>query len=121
MVQFRKSKKVGPFRFTLTPRGISTSAGAGPIRVSRGADGKVRRTISAPGTGIYDTKVVGGKKRNARTKSPTPTTSVAAARRYEHDGRSMTRAETVAWSTLFALTLPGYVFLGWLVWQLASA
>ena len=119
MVQFRKSKKVGPFRFTLTPRDVSTSAGVGPIRVSRGADGKVRRTISAPGTGIYDTKVVGGKKRKARTKA-TPTTAVAPAGWYEHDGRSMTRAETVAWSTLLALTVPGYIFLGWLVWQLTS-
>lgn len=60
MVQFRKSKKVGPFRFTLSKRGISTSAGAGPLRVSRGADGKYRRTVRIPGTGLSDTKVVGG-------------------------------------------------------------
>lgn len=60
MVGFRKSKKVGPFRFTLSKRGISTSAGAGPLRISRGADGKYRRTVRVPGTGLYDTKVVGG-------------------------------------------------------------
>jgi hypothetical protein len=58
-VQFRKSKKVGPFRFTLSNRGLSTSAGAGPLRFSRGADGKVRRTIRVPGVGLYDTKVIG--------------------------------------------------------------
>jgi hypothetical protein len=59
MVQFRKSKKVGPFRFTLTKRGFSTSAGAGPLRISKGADGKLRRTLRVPGVGLYDTKVIG--------------------------------------------------------------
>lgn len=69
MVQFRKSKSFGPFRITATKRGISTSFGAGPIRLSRGADGKTRRTIRAPGTGIFDTKVIGGKaKKRAKGK-----------------------------------------------------
>ena len=58
MVRYRRSKKIGPFRITLTQRGVSTSVGAGPFRISKGADGKVRRTIRVPGTGIYDTKVV---------------------------------------------------------------
>jgi len=57
-VQFRKSKSLGPFRFTLTNRGLSTSVGAGPLRLSRGADGKVRRTVRVPGAGIYDSKVI---------------------------------------------------------------
>ena len=65
MVQFRKSKKVGPFRFTVSQRGISASAGAGPLRISRGADGKVRRTVRIPGTGIYDVKVVGQQPQRA--------------------------------------------------------
>ena len=59
MAQFRKSKKVGPFRFTVTKRGLSTSFGGGPLRLSRGADGKVRRTLRVPGVGVYDTKVIG--------------------------------------------------------------
>jgi hypothetical protein len=58
MVQYRRRKKVGPFRFTVSQRGISTSFGAGPLRISKGADGKIRRTIRIPGAGIYDTKVV---------------------------------------------------------------
>jgi Protein of unknown function (DUF4236) len=66
MVQYRKNKKVGPFRLTVSQRGISTSVGAGPVRVSRGADGRVRRTVRVPGTGIYDTKVVGGPTRQVR-------------------------------------------------------
>lgn len=59
MVQFRKSKKVGPFRFTLSKRGIGASLGAGPLRVGIAPDGKVRRTVRLPGTGIYDVKVIG--------------------------------------------------------------
>ena len=69
MVQYRKSKKVGPFRLTVSQRGISTSVGAGPLRISRGADGKVRRTVRVPGTGIYDTKVVGGQSRSPASPS----------------------------------------------------
>jgi Protein of unknown function (DUF4236) len=66
MVQYRKRKKVGPFRFTVSQRGTSTSVGAGPLRFSLGADGKVRRTVRVPGAGIYDTKVIG-----ERTADPT--------------------------------------------------
>jgi hypothetical protein len=53
---FRKSKKVGPVRFTLSERGLSTSVGAGPFRISRGVDGRTRRTVRIPGTGLYDTR-----------------------------------------------------------------
>ncbi|TCN51762.1 uncharacterized protein DUF4236 [Rhodococcus sp. SMB37] len=77
MAQFRKSKKLGPIRITASKRGLSTSVGAGPLRVSRGADGKTRRTVRVPGTGVYDTKVVGGKKSapqrsNSGSAAPTP-------------------------------------------------
>ena len=57
-MRYRRSKKIGPFRITMTQRGVSTSVGAGPFRISKGADGKVRRTVRIPGTGIYDTRVV---------------------------------------------------------------
>jgi hypothetical protein len=65
VVRYRKSKKVGPFRITLTQRGLSTSVGKGPLRISKGADGKVRRTVRIPGTGIYDTRVVSQAPRKA--------------------------------------------------------
>lgn len=71
MVQFRKSKKIGPVRVTVSKKGISGSVGAGPVRVSKGADGKVRRTLRIPGTGVYDTKVVGQPQRGADTGRPT--------------------------------------------------
>jgi hypothetical protein len=79
MVQYRKSKKVGPFRLTVSQRGISTSVGDGPLRVSRGADGKVRRTVRVPGTGIYDTQIVGGQ-RQASPASAQPNIPVQLAK-----------------------------------------
>jgi hypothetical protein len=41
---FRRSKRLGPFRLTLSKRGLGVSAGAGPVRVGRSATG--RRTTS---------------------------------------------------------------------------
>lgn len=43
---FRKSKKVGPFRFTLTNKGVSGSAGAGPVRVGRSSTGRRSKSIN---------------------------------------------------------------------------
>lgn len=68
VVQFRKSKSFGPVRLTASKRGLGISAGAGPVRISRGADGKVRRTVRAPGTGLYDTKVISGDRKKSRAK-----------------------------------------------------
>ena len=43
---FRRSKSFGPFRFTLSePRGLGVSAGAGPVRVGRGATGRNDLTV----------------------------------------------------------------------------
>ena len=67
---FRRSKKVGPFRITASQNGLGVSAGAGPVRVSRSPKGRVTRTVRAPGAGIYKTKVVnsggGGGGRGGR-------------------------------------------------------
>lgn len=57
--QFRKSKKFGGARFTLSKRGLSSSIGGGPFRLSFGADGRVRRTWRIPGAGIYNVKTIG--------------------------------------------------------------
>jgi Protein of unknown function (DUF4236) len=94
MVQFRKRKKAGPFQFTVSQRGISTSVGAGPLRFTLGADGKVRRTVRIPGAGIYDTKVVGG-----RTAPATPAaepTAYEPPRRVAQSPKFMTWYETEA-------------------------
>ncbi len=73
MIQFRKSKSSGPFRFTLSLRGLSTSFGGGPFRLSFGADGRARRTFRVPGIGLYDTKTIGGgRSRSRRSKRLLP-------------------------------------------------
>ncbi len=55
----RKSFKIAPgVRMTVSPRGVSTSVGVKGVRVTRGADGRVTRTLSAPGTGISHTKTI---------------------------------------------------------------
>jgi tetratricopeptide (TPR) repeat protein len=67
--QARKSFKLAPgVRMTVSPRGVSTSVGVKGARVTRGADGRVTRTLSAPGTGIRHTKTIGGTK--ARSTAP---------------------------------------------------
>lgn len=63
--QFRKSKTFGPIRLSVSKRGLGVSAGAGPVRISQGADGKTRRTIRVPGTGIFNTKVI--RKKGGRS------------------------------------------------------
>lgn len=76
MVNFRKSKKVGPFRITVGKTGISASAGVPGARVSLNSKGEVRRTVGIPGTGVYDTKKVGqagGKATPAAPSGARPT------------------------------------------------
>jgi hypothetical protein len=68
MTQFRRSKKIGPFRVSVSKKGVGYSVGNNLFRVGRGTDGKTRRTVRVPGTGIYDIKTVGGKK-NAKPKA----------------------------------------------------
>ena len=85
MVQFRKSKKVGPFRNTASKKGLGVSAGVGPVRISRSADGKVRRTITAPGTGIYDTKVIGGGQKSQKPSPPPRSPANGTAPEAPHD------------------------------------
>lgn len=69
-MQFRKSKKIGPVRLTASKSGVGISAGTGPVRVSRGADGKTRRTVSAPGTGLRKTDVIGGSGGHPTARRP---------------------------------------------------
>jgi hypothetical protein len=57
-IQWRKSKTFGGLRLTAGKRGVSTSIGWGPFRISLGSDRKVRRTVRVPGTGIYETKII---------------------------------------------------------------
>lgn len=44
-ITFRRSKNVGPFRLTLSKRGLGVSAGAGPLRVGRSATGRLTTSL----------------------------------------------------------------------------
>lgn len=69
-LRFRKSKKIGPVRFTASKSGISTSVGGKAFRVTKRADGRTQKTATLPGTGIsYSTTSGGTKKKKKSTKS----------------------------------------------------
>ena len=71
--RFRKSKNLGPFRVTVSKSGVSTSFGGKGARITKTASGKVRTTLSVPGTGIsYVTESGGGKKQKAKEVKPRP-------------------------------------------------
>ena len=42
---YRRSKRLGPFRFTVTHRSISGSVGAGPVRASRSSTGRRTKSV----------------------------------------------------------------------------
>lgn len=58
-IRFRKSKKIGPVRVTVSKSGVGYSVGAKGLRVTQKADGGTRTTMSIPGTGISDVKESG--------------------------------------------------------------
>lgn len=63
---FRKSKSFGPFRLTASKSGLSVSAGVKGARVSANSRGQVRRTISIPGTGFYNTERIDAPARKSK-------------------------------------------------------
>lgn len=65
-MRFRKSKKVGPFRFTLSKSGLGMSVGVKGFRVTKSANGRVRTTASIPGTGISYVKDSSIKSKRGR-------------------------------------------------------
>lgn len=49
---FRRSRQVGPFRFTLGKRGVGWSIGNGFMRFGVRADGRATSSVGLPGTGL---------------------------------------------------------------------
>jgi hypothetical protein len=70
--RLRKSRQILPgVRLNLSRRGVGFSAGPRGLKVGRGADGRYRRTISVPGTGLYNTTVLSSRKQPPpMTKQP---------------------------------------------------
>ncbi|NNG39703.1 DUF4236 domain-containing protein [Flexivirga sp. ID2601S] len=97
MVSFRKSKKVGPFRLTASKSGLSVSAGAGPVRITRRTDGKIQRTIRVPGTGVSDTRVISG-----------PTIAASSQRNNNSDGARASQSSVAPIRPKSLPTLNGY-------------
>jgi hypothetical protein len=50
---FRRSIRVGPFRFNLSKSGVGTSVGIPGFRVGKDSKGRSYQQTSLPGTGIY--------------------------------------------------------------------
>jgi tetratricopeptide (TPR) repeat protein len=74
----RKSIKLAPgVRMTVTPRGMSVSAGVRGARVTANSRGKVTRTVGIPGSGISHTKII--KPATSRNAGTARTASSPAA------------------------------------------
>lgn len=79
--RYRKTFKAGPFRVTASKSGISYSAGVKGARVTKHADGRVKTTLSAPGTGLSYTKTTGGtKKAGSSSRKPSKVTASPKSR-----------------------------------------
>lgn len=68
--RFRKSVKMGPFRMTASKSGLSYSLGGNGFRVTKQANGKIRKTYSVPGTGISYSETMGHGAAAARSGAP---------------------------------------------------
>jgi hypothetical protein len=60
--RFRKTKAFGPFRASLTNKGIGTSVGFLGFRLGRSADGRAYCSFGLPGTGLYYIKYFNDKE-----------------------------------------------------------
>ncbi|WP_395107784.1 DUF4236 domain-containing protein [Actinomadura sp. SCN-SB] len=60
---YRKSIKVGPFRFNLSRRGVGHSVGRRGVRYTRAADGRREMTFRIPGTGLSWRRPLGSRRR----------------------------------------------------------
>ena len=64
-LRFRKSVRIGKLaRINISKSGLGASMGVPGFRIGMGADGKVRRTVGIPGTGVYHTEVIASPKKD---------------------------------------------------------
>jgi tetratricopeptide (TPR) repeat protein len=72
----RKSIKIMPgVRMTFSPSGVSTSVGVRGARITRGANGRITRTIGIPGSGISHTETIrsaNGSRRRVASQAAIP-------------------------------------------------
>lgn len=109
-LKFRKSKSSGPFRVTASKSGLHTSVGGKGFRMGVGTNGKVRTTISIPGTGISYTSTKGGSKSHSNSTS---SRSYSDSNSYDSLGY---RESTRVTSFCFVVKLLFVLFLPFLLW-----
>lgn len=63
-LRFRKSIKAGPVRINLSKSGVGYSVGTKGYRVTKTANGRIRKTASIPGTGISHVTETSIKKKD---------------------------------------------------------
>lgn len=105
--RFRKSKNLGPFRVTVSKSGVSTSFGGKGARITKTASGKVRTTLSVPGTGISYVTESGGKKQKAKEAKRTRAAEAKAERQaaFAETARNPAPAEPRLYRLLGILTV----------------
>lgn len=98
----RKSIKIMPgVRMTFSPSGVSTSIGVRGARVTRGANGRITRTIGIPGSGISHTSTIrpaSGRstRRTVETYAPVPPVGPNLfSPSYEKDFHKAKRLDTI--------------------------
>lgn len=97
---FRKSAKFGPVRVTASKRGLGYSVGAGPVRLTRGASGRVTRTVRVPGTGIYDRTTISPGKRRSTTR---PRRASSTSRVAKADSRPPSRLQIAVMAVIIVV------------------
>lgn len=66
-LRFRKSFGKGPFRVTISNKGVSTSVGVKGARITKKANGKISTTVGIPGTGLSYTSTSKSNKKKSNT------------------------------------------------------
>jgi hypothetical protein len=112
--RFRKSKKLGPFRFTMSNSGISSSVGGKGFRYTKRADGKTQISVGIPGSGLYYTETI--KQNSSNAASGTNGNSASSnSRQVAQGGLNSSRHGWLIIAVLLAVLLSVLQYLGGLV------
>lgn len=111
--RFRKSKKIGPVRVSLGKKGISTSIGIKGFRVGLNSKGKVRTTVSIPGTGISYTSTFGDNKRKGHRSS--------SGRRQTYNNRSNQTTVSTSTVVIILVSFIALMVISFFVAQISAA
>jgi Protein of unknown function (DUF4236) len=104
-LRYRKSITIVPgVRLNVSHRGVGYSVGGKGLRVSKGADGRVRRTVSIPGTGLSHTTTLGSGRSGGSTRPRSASTPAPIPPRPAKPGLLAPRGERDLHAALFERT-----------------